>query len=490
MKCMNDYGIPQDVINAYTKGKMSSEDAIRLNLKRTEFPDLSPFAWEVIGRIETANPGARALFERYSMYGTNAGEGSLSSDETNRFFTLLREFDEFLGDYLVEKRLSALEPKVRASEACKAISTAVTNIQSKEAEIEKNTRELRLVFSPNYRMFDAMFPHYAGECLSVQSLAKKHVVTATLFQNGEIAGGVLMLMKRVNGRKSLVVIGIDPSVKVVSGIGKEAAMDICDWMMKEVHDYGKANGYGLYITRNIGGITNRYELRRSMGRYFGWGVFPLGFAVDHYFSGTVRNFHLPRKLKKPSAEEMSRRTMVKELYRIEKKVFADNPSIILGKGEFKEMFTDSTAYAVLKKEGKYAGFAVANSVIEKSLLGDDTDEVLAQLRTTLGKVDLAKFEKSLEQDKVYYLDDIAILDRSMGTRKMMREFFQSLESQGADTLLFHARMKEGRIGDFERVMELGGFRKIDEHVEKGWFGGEDFMFMAYFKDQKPSQTSG
>ena len=394
----------------------------------------------------------------------------------------MKEFDEYLSDYLADGKISSLAPKIKASETFKAITQAAASIQEKQSGQEKNFRELRLVFSSHYRAFDALFGVYAGECLTVQTLARNDVVNATLFQNDEIAGGVLLLMEQVNGKKSLVIIGIDPSVKVVEGIDSKKAVEICDWMVGEVYNYARANGFKLYITKSVGGITNRHV---SMDKYFGHKKYQLATRVGTYSPPSARNLLPPKNLEAEKEDrkwqKLANRRLISSLYGIEKKAFTDNPAIMFDKATFNEMFSGATVLATLKKGRRYAGFAVANPMIE-STEQEDAEEMLEQIKPSMPEEVFSKLQKSTRQGKAYYLDDIAILEPNMNTRGMMKDFFAQLEKKGADTFFFHARIKDGQQENFSRVMEMNGFRNVYQHIEKEWWGGEDFMLMAYVKE--------
>jgi len=292
-RLMIEMGAEPRAVSAYLSGKLDNENAMRLILKKVEFPDFSPLAWNVVDRIDSANPGARALFERYAEQGENAAAGGLGPNEKNELFAHIREFDDYLQDYLAEQNLGSLAPRIRDSEAFKAITSVGVSIREGSGTLEKNMREMRLMFSPHYRMADAFFGRHAGECLGANVLARKDIVNATLFQNGYQAGGVLLLQRSIYGSKSLIVIGVDPSVSVTSGISGEKANEICHWMLSEVQAYAQENGYNLYITRQAGGITNR---NLKFEKYFGLKKIPLvpPTHVGSYSVLGVSNFVLPK----------------------------------------------------------------------------------------------------------------------------------------------------------------------------------------------------
>ena len=93
----------------------------------------------------------------------------------------------------------------------------------------------------------------------------------------------------------LVIIAIDPSVKVTSGISKEKSMEICHWMLSELQSYAARNGYHLYISRQVGGITNR---QLSFDKYFGRKIAPLTppTKIGSYGLASAKKFVLPNEL--------------------------------------------------------------------------------------------------------------------------------------------------------------------------------------------------
>jgi len=479
---MREKGVKEKTIESYSNGKIEEKNAMQMLVAQVDFGDLSPLVWAGIkGGMEQRYPGSLGLFEKFAQNGI---EG-MTPEETNTLILRLKELvgkrDEpgIMEDWLQSAGLGELMPKLRKCDAYQSIINAMEKIRTQEAGVGKNTREMSLVFGQDNRLLDVFFGKHAGECFGDDpafSLGRKDICTATLFQNGEAAGGVLFLMREIKGKKSLVILAIDPSVKVTTGLTSEKQGEIVDWMMGEAAKYARENGFGLYITDKAGGITQPGRLDEGItGKYFGkntvtyenTGNFHRTYGYD---INSAVDFVLPSKVVKIPLDK---------LYEIETKKFSDNPAAILGKDEFDGMFKGETVYSLARKGGKIVGFVVANP-IDESLVGELGKKDIEAIKKGSTKEDFDRFA-SIGAAKTYYIDDIAILETTLGTRGMMKDFFNGLGEKGCEAVVYHGRMKNGNDELFDKTMEMNGYKKIHRHVEKEFFGGEDFMFTVFVK---------
>ncbi len=234
----------------------SEEGALRQALKNSELGDMSGMVWDACMRS-----GNRDIFLTYVQ------GGKLTKAENTQLLVTLNEFDNFLSEVLDENGLSALLPSVRKSPAYQQIIKARASIIESSQKQQSVTRELRLVFGKNNSLLNTFFGSYSGTCLGDNpgySLARPDICTATLFQNNEIAGGVLFLMREVEGKPSLIILSVDPSEKVLGNgstlLSSQKQVELTDWLMEEVYNYASENNLSLYFPKkfsNVGGITNR-----------------------------------------------------------------------------------------------------------------------------------------------------------------------------------------------------------------------------------------
>jgi hypothetical protein len=274
IELMRNGGVKEKTVECFANGKIGEKDAMQLLVAQADFGDLSPFVWQAIKEgLEQRYSGSTRLFEKFVKNGT----ADMVADEINTLILHLREFvgiggnAGIMGDWLQGAGLGELMPKLRKCDAYQSIIKTMEKIRMQEAGISKHTREMSLVFGQENRLLDVYFGCHAGECFGDDpafTLGRNDICTATLFQNGELAGGVLFLLREIEGKNSLVILAIDPSVKVTAGLTNEKQSEIVDWMMGEVSKYAHENGFGLYITDTAGGISQRLD-NTITDKYFG-----------------------------------------------------------------------------------------------------------------------------------------------------------------------------------------------------------------------------
>ncbi|MCX8175397.1 MAG: hypothetical protein N3E51_04285 [Candidatus Micrarchaeota archaeon] len=260
IELMRKYGIDS---KPYEEGRMNDENATRLLLKKAELPSLSPFIWKAVEKT-----GQAELFERYLR------EEPLSQADHARLITIFNNFDVYADEVLRENGLEQLMPSLKGTEAYKQIISARSAVREQAGKVQASVRKMRLVFGGNNRLLDVFFGSHSGTCFGdypAKTLARSDICTATLFQNGEVAGGILFVMKEIEGKNSLVIISVDPSEKVFGTesfrLSVEKQNELAGWMLRECKKYADSMGFPLYITAQGGGLTNRYGL--ALSGYFG-----------------------------------------------------------------------------------------------------------------------------------------------------------------------------------------------------------------------------
>lgn len=169
------------------------------------------------------------------------------------------------------------------------------------------------------------------------------------------------------------------------------------------------------------------------------------------------------------------------LLEVRKKAFSDNPEISIDRALFDTLLKNqNAAVAVMKTDGAPAGYVVANPINEGWVKGD-VQEIKDVMKPHMDDALFEKISAAMGGGSCYYLDDLAIAKRGMGTAGMMRGFFSQLQGHSAKFLVLHGRMANRAYELYQGVIEKNGFRKIHENVHPNWFGGEDFMLMVFEK---------
>ena len=262
--------MPEDKRKAYQDGKMTDENAIRLILKNKDIGDLSWVFWDIASKLPEAD---QMLLKKVSQ------NKSLDQTETNSLVQLVSKLDVYLGEYLLDNKLSALEPSIKATPAFREfanIKKKVTEVAAKQAS---ENMDLKLVFGQKNRLLDIFAGSFSGNCLGDDpafSLARKDVEIATIYKDNQPMGSAFFLMREINGKKSLVLFGVDFSESLTGSadagtmLSTEKVNELTKWVAQCTQEYATKSGFMLYATEKGGGISNnstaKSELRRHLGK--------------------------------------------------------------------------------------------------------------------------------------------------------------------------------------------------------------------------------
>lgn len=157
-----------------------------------------------------------------------------------------------------------------------------------------------------------------------------------------------------------------------------------------------------------------------------------------------------------------------KLYDVEIKAFPSN--LQLPKNEFTGMFSKDTVYSYLKNNGSADGFIVFNPI--KSSLYEISENDIDCLRNSLNG-DFERFIEQLDNNGVYYLDDVASLV-SGGLTTMLEQIKNDLP----EFVVYHGRLRDGIYNRIMKAITKHSYYVIYNQVEKDFMGGEDFMFVV------------
>ena len=261
--------LPEDKRKMYLDGQMTDENAIRLILKNKDVGDLSWVFWDIASKLPEAE---QMMLKKVSQ------NEPLDQAETNRLVQIVGKFDVYLGEYLLDNKLSVLEPSIKATPAFREfanIKKKVTEVATKQAS---ENMDLKIVFGQENRLLDIFAGSFSGNCLGdnpASSLARKDVAIATLYKDGQPAGAAFFLLREINGKKSLVLFGVDFSEALTGSkdaettLSTEKVNELARWVAQCVQDYAISSGFGLYATTQGGGISNNVTVASELLRHFG-----------------------------------------------------------------------------------------------------------------------------------------------------------------------------------------------------------------------------
>ncbi len=229
------------------KGGVPAENLINFIFKNKEIP--SEMITDIIKNVfKSEYP---EVFEKFV---TN----SMNTNIKNQFLTRCKELDITLEDYLLNNGLTGIFNKIKASDTYQKIvetRKAVSEIETKSKGITSN---LEITFSEHRELLDAFSGVFSGTCFGdyPYDMLRKELFMEKVFKDGRFVGGLTNIIREVEGKKTLVIVGVDVSEAFVSGLSLSKKQELIDLMIDRQKEFCVKNNLNIAISP-MGGISNR-----------------------------------------------------------------------------------------------------------------------------------------------------------------------------------------------------------------------------------------
>ncbi|MCX6770978.1 MAG: hypothetical protein NTX79_02895 [Candidatus Micrarchaeota archaeon] len=166
-----------------------------------------------------------------------------------------------------------------------------------------------------------------------------------------------------------------------------------------------------------------------------------------------------------------------QLYALEKRAFADCGHASLDR--FRDKFSDDAIIATSKNSnGRLVGLVMAKPFepVQTRIEGKDALLELLGQNNVDGKISL--IEGELGRSKLYYVNNLIILENTKANFTMMQEFFNALRAREVRAVSYHGRMDNDGFRVMEKIFARNSFDKICSFVQARPYG--DSMFTVYY----------
>ncbi len=257
----------QSMLSAIQKGTVSKENILNAIFKNTEIPEI--VMSELVKRSFESQDAS--IFQKFV-------NGQLDAQEKTTFLNRCLELDIPLEDYLKSKGLFAIYNKVKASGAytkVKEIRSAISEIKTKQESVTSN---IEITFSDKRDLLDVFSGKFSGTCFGdhPEDMVRRELFLEKVFKDGEFVGGITNIVRRIEGKKTLVIIGIDVSESLADALSQKKKQELIDLLIARQKDFCAKNDLGIAITSRLGGISNRAGFSRYIKRkYISWKTYKI-----------------------------------------------------------------------------------------------------------------------------------------------------------------------------------------------------------------------
>ena len=268
---LREKNVPQSLI-ATAKSRNDATDIKKYIYKRLEISQ------------EKVNLILSKVFEKIDKdegitLSKNYLEGSLTVENKNLFFTKLSEADTTLEDIMKDMGISELTDNIKSKESWKVITDIKQKItETMDREI-KTSKTVEMLFQKK-NILDLYQGKFAGTCFGAcpYDMARDYLINGKIVDKGEWKGGLLLAVQN----NKLIIIGIDPSEKLVASLSEAKKFELVDKLMSEVFTFAEKNNFELLITIEAGGLSNREGIEEYvLQKYSSGQVVPLQRMTFH-----------------------------------------------------------------------------------------------------------------------------------------------------------------------------------------------------------------
>ncbi len=259
---LRELNVPEKLIDIVLNNKLSKEvslQSVQNYLLRNNLKIESNIIQDIF----------RIVFENADLRESINSFERISIKEKNEFYYKLKEImtidnDGILRDTL--KQIFSDDNTVKLMEFLMSksnIFTRTNEILGKLEQIEKtinaNNSEISLVWGKK-RLPHLTLGKIGGTCFGdhLTILLPKYIAPASIIVNNSVIGNVLFYKPEESN--TLVMIGFDPSIELISKLSIAKQEEFVNNMMNLIKSYAKRNKYELYVSADAGGLTNREEL--------------------------------------------------------------------------------------------------------------------------------------------------------------------------------------------------------------------------------------